>query len=128
MQLDGIHHIGVNVQNLERSEKFYIEILGFQVIERYAEKFQHLILDTGGAKLHLFENPALEMHEALARPSEQGYAHVAFGTCRKDFPIIIEELKINNIEFRGPLLLGKGESIHFKDPDGNNLEIRCPAK
>ena len=41
---------------------------------------------------------------------------------------IIEELKKNQIEFRGPLILGKGESVHFKDPDGNHLEIRCPAR
>ena len=40
---------------------------------------------------------------------------------------IIEELKKNKIEFRGPLILGKGESVHFKDLDGNHLEIRCPA-
>ena len=39
----------------------------------------------------------------------------------------IEELKKNHIDFRGPLILGKGESVHFKDPDGNHLEIRCPA-
>jgi len=27
----------------------------------------------------------------------------------------------------GPIVLGHGESIHFKDPDGNHLEIRCEA-
>lgn len=125
MQLDGVHHIGMNVQDLDRAEKFYTEVLGFRVVERYAEEIRHLMLDTG---LHLFESPALEMQEAINRLSEQGYAHIAFGTCREKFPKIIEELKKNNIEFCGPLLLGKGESVHFKDPDGNHLEIRCPAE
>ena len=37
------------------------------------------------------------------------------------------ELKKHNVPFRGPLILGKGESVHFKDPDGNHLEIRCPV-
>jgi catechol 2,3-dioxygenase-like lactoylglutathione lyase family enzyme len=127
MQLDGVHHIGVNVQNLDRAEKFYTEVLGFRVAERYSEEIRHLMLDTGSTTLHLFKSPALEMQEAITRLSDQGYAHIAFGTCREKFPQIIEELKNNKIKFRGPLILGKGESIHFKDPDGNHLEIRCPA-
>ena len=127
MQLDGVHHIGMNVRNLDRAERFYTGVLGFRVAERYSEKTRHLMLDTGSTTLHLFESPALEMQDAIDRLSEQGYAHIAFGTSREKFPKIIAELKKNNIVFRGPLILGKGESIHFKDPDDNHLEIRCPA-
>ena len=127
MQLDGVHHIGMNVRNLDRAERFYTGVLGFRVAERYSEKTRHLMLDTGSTTLHLFESPALEMQDAVERLSEQGYAHIAFGTSREKFPKIIAELKKNNIVFRGPLILGKGESVHFKDPDDNHLEIRCPA-
>ena len=127
MQLDGVHHIGMNVRDMDRAEKFYTGVLGFRVAERYSEKTRHLMLDTGSTTLHLFESPALEMQDAVERLSEQGYAHIAFGTSREKFPKIIAELKKNNIVFRGPLILGKGESVHFKDPDDNHLEIRCPA-
>jgi glyoxylase I family protein len=127
MKLEGVHHIGVNVRNLNAAEKFYTAVLGFHVAERYAGEIRHLMLDTGSTTLHLFESPDLEMQNAIDQLSGQGYAHIAFGTDREKFPGIIEELKKNNIEFRGPLILGKGESVHFKDPDGNHLEIRCPA-
>jgi len=127
MQLDGVHHIGMNVRDMDRAERFYTGVLGFRVAERYSEKTRHLMLDTGSTTLHLFESPALEMQDAIDRLSEQGYAHIAFGTSREKFPKIIAELKRNNIVFRGPLILGKGESVHFKDPDDNHLEIRCPA-
>ena len=127
MQLDGIHHIGMNVRDMDRAERFYTGVLGFRVAERYSEKTRHLMLDTGSTTLHLFESPALEMQDAIDRLSKQGYAHIAFGTSREKFPKIIAELKRNNIVFRGPLILGKGESVHFKDPDDNHLEIRCPA-
>ena len=127
MQLDGVHHIGMNVRDMDRAERFYTGVLGFRVAERYSEKTRHLMLDTGSTTLHLFESPALEMQDAVERLSEQGYAHIAFGTSREKFPKIIAELKKNNIVFRGPLILGKGESVHFKDPDDNHLEIRCPA-
>ena len=86
------------------------------------------MLDTGSATLHLFESPDLSIEKAIDCLSEQGYAHIAFGTNREHFPEIIDELKKKNVVFRGPLILGQGESVHFKDPDGNHLEIRCPAK
>ena len=127
MQLNGIHHIGLNVRNLDRAEKFYIDVLGFQVVERYSEEIRHLMLDTGHTTLHLFETPDLNIQDATECLSEQGYAHIAFGTSREKFPEIVEKFKRINIVFRGPLILGKGESVHFKDPDGNHLEIRCPA-
>jgi glyoxylase I family protein len=128
MKLDGVHHIGVNVRDLDRAEKFYLEVLGFEVAQRYDEKIRHSMLGTGSATLHLFECPELEMDVAIKSLSEDGYAHIAFGTSREQFPEILEELKSKNISFRGPLILGKGESIHFKDPDGNHLEIRCPVE
>tara|TARA_B100000686_G_C16733705_1_gene942354 strand:- start:352 stop:744 length:393 start_codon:yes stop_codon:yes gene_type:complete len=127
MKLDGIHHIGVNVRNLDRAELFYTNVLGFDVVERYQEKIRHSMLDTGATKIHLFESADLEFEEAITRLSEDGYAHMAFGTNRKRFPEIMEELNKHKVSFCGPLILGDGESIHFKDPDGNHLEIRCPA-
>jgi catechol-2,3-dioxygenase len=128
MKLDGVHHIGVNVRDLDRAENFYLEVLGFEVAQRYDEEIRHSMLDTGSATLHLFECRELEMDDAINRLSEDGFAHIAFGTNRDQFPQVIEELKSKNIPFRGPLILGKGESVHFKDPDGNHLEIRCPAE
>ena len=127
MELDGVHHIGVNVSNLDRAESFYTNVLGFKVIDRYQEEISHSMLDTGTTKIHLFESTDLEFDDAITRLSEDGYSHMAFGTNRKQFPQVMEELKQHNVPFRGPLILGKGESIHFKDPDGNHLEIRCPA-
>jgi glyoxylase I family protein len=127
MKLDGVHHIGVNVSNLDRAESFYTNILGFKVIDRYQEEIRHSMLDTGATKIHLFESPDLEFDDAITRLSEDGYAHMAFGINREQFPQVMAELKKHNITFRGPLILGKGESVHFKDPDGNHLEIRCPA-
>ena len=128
MKLEGVHHIGVNVLDIDRAEKFYTDVLGFWVVKRYEEEIRHLMLGTGSATLHLFESPDMHMENAIDCLSEQGYAHIAFGANREHFPEIIDELKKKNVVFRGPLILGQGESVHFKDPDGNHLEIRCPAK
>ncbi len=132
MELDGVHHIGLNVRDIDRAEAFYTEVLGFEVTERYAENIRHLMLASpgetpGAAKVHLLEARDLDMQGALATLSGQGYAHIAFGTTRERFPAIVEELKKRKIDFKGPLVMGRGESVHFTDPDGNSLEIRCPA-
>jgi catechol 2,3-dioxygenase-like lactoylglutathione lyase family enzyme len=127
MDLDGVHHIGLNVSDLERAESFYTDVLGFKVIDRYQDEIRHSMLEAGITKIHLFESTDLEFDDAINRLSEDGYAHIGFGTNRKQLPQIMEELRKHNVPFRGPLILGKGESLHFKDPDGNHLEIRCPA-
>jgi len=132
MKLDGVHHIGLNVRDLDRAEAFYTGVLGFEVTERYAENIRHLMLSSAGeppeaAKVHLFETKDLDMQGALETMSGQGYAHLAFGTTRERFPAIVEALKKRKVDFKGPLVLGQGESVHFTDPDGNHLEIRCPA-
>ena len=102
-------------------------MLGFHAVERYDEEMRHLMLDSGNRFLHLFENPELHIENAINWLSVECFAHIAFGTNREYFPEIIDELKVENIFFRGPLFLGQGESVHYKDPDGNYLEIRCPA-
>ena len=128
MKLIGMHHIGVNVRDLDRALAFYTEVLGFEVTERYAEDIRHVMLATGSTGLHLFETRDLELQDALTTLSEKGHAHIAFETTRALFPGIIAELKRQQIPFKGPLVLGRGESVHFKDPDGNHLEIRCEAR
>ena len=133
MELDGVHHIGLNVRDLDHAENFYTKVLGFEVTERYAENIRHIMLASPGessetAKLHLFETQDLDMTGALATLSGKGYAHIAFGTTREYFPSIVEELKKRKVDFKGPMVMGQGESVHFTDPDGNSLEIRCPAE
>ena len=112
------------MRDLDRAEAFYTGVLGFEVTERYQESFRHIMLNSG---VHLFESPDLEIDEAIARLSGEGYAHLAFGTSRDRFFSIVEELKDKGVTIdSGPIVLGRGESVHFKDPDGNHLEIRCP--
>ena len=107
MKLDGSHHIGGNVRDLDRAEAIYTDILGFKNAEGYQEEFRHTMLDIGTTKPHLFESPALDIQSAIARLSEDDYEHLAFGTDRKQFPKVIEELKKKNISFQGPVVLGK---------------------
>lgn len=128
MQLKGIHHIALNVSDLDRSERFYTDVLGFNVTHRFSKGLRHIMLDTGNAHLALFETPELEMKSALEQLSDKGYMHFAFATCREEFVKIVDELKSKKVTIdSGPVVRGEGESIYFTDPDRNHLEIRCDA-
>lgn len=126
MQLKGIHHIALNVKDLDRAEKFYTDVLGFQVTHRFSKGLRHLMLETGNAALALFEAPKLEVKEAMNLLSEEGYLHLAFEAEPTDFKNIVTELQSKNIHIGdGPVKRGEGESIYFNDPDHNHLEIHC---
>ncbi len=126
MQLKGIHHIALNVKDLDRAERFYTDVLGFQVTHRFSKGLNHLMLETGNAAIALFEAPNLEVKEAMNLLSEDGYLHLAFEAAREDFDNIVKELHDKKIKIdSGPVKRGDGESIYFNDPDDNHLEIHC---
>ena len=126
MKLDGIHHIALNVKDLDRAERFYTEVLGFKVTHRFTKGLNHLMLDTGNSAIALFEAPDLEVKDAMDLLSETGYLHLAFKIQRDRFPAVIDELKKHNVGIdSGPVKRGDGESIYFNDPDHNHLEIHC---
>jgi glyoxylase I family protein len=126
MKLKGIHHIALNVKDLDRAESFYTDVLGFQVTNRFSKGLRHLMLETGNAAIALFESPELEVKEAISLLSEEGYLHLALEADPSDFENIIKELQSNNIDIdNGPVKRGDGESIYFNDPDDNHLEIHC---
>jgi glyoxylase I family protein len=126
MQLKGIHHIALNVKDLDRAERFYKDVLGFQITHRFSKGLRHLMLETGNAAIALFESPELEVKEAMNLLCEEGYQHVALEADPADFRNIVKELKSKNIHIdNGPVKRGDGESIYFNDPDDNHLEIHC---
>ena len=126
MKLDGIHHIALNVKDLDRAERFYTEVLGFTVTHRFTKGLNHLMLDTGNSAIALFEEPELEVKDAMDLLSETGYLHLAFKIHRDQFPTVVDELKKHNVVIdQGPVKRGDGESIYFNDPDHNHLEIHC---
>jgi len=126
MKLDGIHHIALNVKDLDRAERFYTEVLGFTVTHRFTKGLNHLMLDTGNSAIALFEAPELEVKDAMDLLSETGYLHLAFKIHRDQFPAVVDELKKHNVVIdQGPVKRGDGESIYFNDPDHNHLEIHC---
>lgn len=125
MKLDGIHHIALNVRDLDRAEKFYTDVLGFKVVERFSKGLRHIMLDNGNSAIALFEAPDLDTQSSLDLLSEAGYMHFAFRADKNKFDSIVQELGEKTKIDSGPVKRGNGMSVYFNDPDGNHLEIHC---
>lgn len=123
MAITGIHHVALNVRDLDRAEKFYTKVMGFTVTHQFSKGLRHSMVFTGNSHLALFEAPELEMDAAIDKLSEDGYLHLAFGTSAEEFDAVVARLKEQVPDVRGPVKRGQGQSVYFNDPDGNHLEV-----
>ena len=121
----GIDHVVFRVTDIERSLKFYTEILGLS-LERVIEDLQIYQLRCGKNIIDLF---VLKEGETLAPKAERGVDHVCLNV-HGDVDKMEAYLKDNDIPITfGPVELygatGFGTSINVLDPDGHTLELKA---
>ena len=119
MQLDGIDHVAIGVRDIERSAKWYIEVLGFERLHEGVWGGVPTFIGKGNTGIALF--PAT--HET--KPPDRRdirMLHLAFRASRENFLDAQRELKKRGIkfEFQDHEI---SHSIYFRDPDGHALEI-----
>jgi catechol 2,3-dioxygenase-like lactoylglutathione lyase family enzyme len=120
IQTQGVVHFTIPVKDLDRSEKFYTEILGLEKLRRNA----HMVFVRSGADalvLTYSENPidpnrgnAHDIHHAFRVTSEE-YDRAKKFLASKGIEIFKEEIRDSGT-FRG-------RSAYFQDPDRNVIEI-----
>ena len=112
----GVHHVSINVADVEEAVAFYVERLGFTVrSDRPAFGFGGAWLDCGDQQLHLLEAgapPALGQHFAV---------RVA------DLDAAVAELRAAGAEVGDPSPVGTGRQAFLTDPSGNTVELHETA-
>lgn len=121
MQLDGIDHVALTVNDVERSVQWYIDILG---LERQHEGMWNgipVFIGKGNTAIALF-SMRNGHSKSPARSSGIRMLHLAFRANRENFLGAQRELKQRGIsfEFQDHQI---SNSIYFRDPDGHQLEI-----
>jgi catechol 2,3-dioxygenase-like lactoylglutathione lyase family enzyme len=127
-------HVNINVTDLERSEKFYTEVLGLQVafkypgavawlnFGQYREGVQGLGFGFHDIALYQVRNPLPEGYRKMA-----GLNHIAFQLSKpEEIDQALEFLRSKNVEIlKGPLIHKEDRHyyLYFKDPDGNVIEL-----
>jgi catechol 2,3-dioxygenase-like lactoylglutathione lyase family enzyme len=119
MQLEGIDHVAMGVRDIERSAKWYIDILGFERFHEGMWKGVPTFIGKRNTGIALF--PA--SHEAkTSGHREIRMLHLAFRADRENFLAAQRELEKRGIEFEFQDH-EISHSIYFRDPDGHQLEI-----
>lgn len=124
MKLDKVHHIAIIGSNYEKSKKFYVDILGFEVIrENYRpDKDDYKIdLKLGDMELELFI--AKNCPKRPSYPEAYGLRHLAFAV--DSVEETVRELNALGIETE-PVRIDAytdKKMTFFFDPDGLPLEL-----
>jgi catechol 2,3-dioxygenase-like lactoylglutathione lyase family enzyme len=144
MTVDGVHHTGIIVSDLERSIDFYHGILGLEFANERSPVFDDPELGPAvgvpGAALRQVTLKAgdhqVELLEYLAPPSPietpmpqnaLGSHHVGFRV--DDIEHTVRELEAKGVRFFSPInvvdegVLAGWRWVYFADPDGITLEL-----
>jgi catechol 2,3-dioxygenase-like lactoylglutathione lyase family enzyme len=119
MEVVGIHHVNIQVRDLDEARAFYEGVLGLRVLERPPFPTPGVWYALGGQQLHL------------------GVADAHVGPVRQHFAIHVPDLEaaVSSIEARGGTGLvqravghypGAGRQANVRDPSGNLIELNEP--
>ena len=113
------------VHDVERATKFYVEKLGFEVVERWGPAIS--IIHKDGMTVWLSGPPS-----SAAKPMPDGRVPEPGGWNRlvvevKDLPAAVERLKRAGATFRNQIITGPGGSqILLEDGEGNVVALFEP--
>ncbi|NJN40956.1 MAG: glyoxalase [Flammeovirgaceae bacterium] len=117
-----IGHVHLKVADLERSLKFYCELLGFQLMQKYGD--QAAFISAGGYHHHIGLNTWHSKNAPPASSNGVGLFHTAIlYPTRKDLAQIFKRLRENHYPLTGAADHGVSEALYLDDPDGNGVEL-----
>lgn len=134
--LRSVHHIALNVHNLQVSRYFYGTILGLHELtgDEVPTTLRSLVADgkvtnfvtPNGIVLDLFWEPELPPPDIDPQRAFTRANHLAFDIAPQLFDRAVEVLKTHQVAIdHGPVSRPTGRGIYFYDPDGFLIEIRC---
>ena len=116
-----IGHIHLKVADLDRSVRFYHDLMGFDIISRQE---QAAFLSAGGYHHHLGLNTWESLNGAPPAPGTTGLYHFAIlYPTRRDLATALKRLLDGGWSIDGASDHGTHEAIYLHDPDFNGIEL-----
>jgi catechol 2,3-dioxygenase len=122
---DRIGHVVIKVRDLERSRRFYTEVLGLKEMMDLPE-FKMVFFASNGRDHHELACMEVGKDAEAQRLYEVGLQHIAFRLCDEgQLRDAYQEFKKNEVPIDFTVDHGVTKSIYFRDPDGHQLEVYC---
>jgi len=130
IQTQGVHHITFVGSNREETIKFYQGVLGMPLVFEQPNldvpEENHLYFDAGDGRLITFFVRPTRQNDPSKNPEGIGNLHhIAFTVSRATYDQIAKRLNDLGIANTGPIDRGFMNSIYFRDPNGQLLEMAC---
>jgi catechol 2,3-dioxygenase-like lactoylglutathione lyase family enzyme len=118
----GLHHTALLCSDVERTVRFYQDVLGFPLTEIVENRdyagSSHFFFDIGnGNLLAFFDLPGLDLGEYVEVLG--GLHHLAISVDPDRWGALRERLDAAGVDYE----VESGTSIYFRDPDGARLEL-----
>lgn len=128
IQTQGVHHITFVGSNRDDTIAFYQGVLGMPLVFEQPNldvpDELHLYFDAGDGRLITFFVRPTRQNDPTNNPEGIGNLHhLAFNVSRVTFDQVAERLASLEIDYIGPLDRGFMNSIYFRDPNGQLLEM-----
>ena len=122
---DRIGHVVIKVRDLERSRKFYTDVMGLTLMME-APKLKMVFLASNGRDHHEIGLVEVGADAPGPQKGEIGLVHIAFRLRDEEhLRAAYRELKENQVTILSTVDHGITKSIYFRDPDGHQLEVYC---
>jgi catechol 2,3-dioxygenase len=117
-----IGHVHLKVADLERSLKFYRDLLGFRVMQYYGSSA--VFISAGGYHHHIGLNTWYSKNGSPPSPRSTGLFHTAIlYPTRKDLANALKRLVGARYPLTGASDHGVSHALYLDDPDGNGVEL-----
>ena len=130
IQTQGVHHVTFVGSNREATIEFYQGFLGMPLVFEQPNldvpDETHLYFDPGDGRLITFFVRPTRTNDPAPNPEGIGNLHhIAFTVSRATYTQIAARLQERGIKNTGPIDRGFMDSIYFRDPNGQLLEMAC---
>jgi catechol 2,3-dioxygenase len=117
-----IGHVHLKVSDLDRALRFYRDVLGFELTQRYGQ--QAAFLSAGGYHHHIGLNTWESAGGSPPPEGATGLYHLAIlYPSRADLADALRRLLKAGIPLEGASDHGVSEALYLRDPDGNGVEL-----
>jgi len=118
----GIGHVHLKVADLDRALRFYCDVLGFELTQRYGS--QAAFISAGGYHHHIGLNTWESQGGSPPAAGTTGLYHLAIVyPSRAELADALRRLMGAGVPLEGASDHGVSEALYLRDPDGNGVEL-----